>query len=227
MGKSLKNAVTPDEMYEAYGADTLRVYEMSMGPLDISRPWETRAVVGSQRFLQRVWRLVVDEESGDVVVDDTEPDLALRRALHRTIDGVHRDMEALRFNTAIAKLIELTNIITKADSHARTVIEPLVLMVAPYAPHLGEELWSRLGHDEMLAYEPFPQADPALLVEDSVTCVVQVQGKVRAKLEVSPSATDDELSALALAEPNVQRAIDGREVRRVVVRAPKLVNVVV
>jgi leucyl-tRNA synthetase len=100
-------------------------------------------------------------------------------------------------------------------------------MLAPYAPHLAEELWARLGHDEMLAYEPFPQADPALLVEDSVTCVVQVQGKVRAKLEVSPSATDDELSALALAEPNVQRAIDGREVRRVVVKAPKLVNVVV
>ena len=100
-------------------------------------------------------------------------------------------------------------------------------MLAPFAPHLAEELWSRLGHEETLAYEPFPQADPALLVEDSVTCVVQVQGKVRAKLEVSPSATDDELSALALAEPNVQRAIDGREVRRVVVRAPKLVNVVV
>ena len=227
MGKSLKNIVTPDDMYDAFGADTFRVYEMSMGPLDMSRPWETRAVVGSQRFLQRVWRLVIDEESGEVVVDDSEPDLALSRALHRTIDGVHRDMEALRFNTAIAKLIELTNIVTKAESHARTVIEPLVLMLAPYAPHLAEEMWSRLGHDEMLAYEPFPQADPALLVEDSVTCVVQVQGKVRAKLEVSPSATDDELSALALAEPNVQRAIDGREVRRVVVKAPKLVNVVV
>jgi leucyl-tRNA synthetase len=227
MGKSLKNIVTPDDMYEAFGADTFRVYEMSMGPIDMSRPWETRAVVGSQRFLQRVWRLVVDEESGEVVVADVEPDLELRRMLHRTIDGVHADLEAMRFNTAIAKLIELTNVVTKAGTHARQIIEPLVLMLAPFAPHLAEELWSRLGHDEMLAYEPFPQADPALLVEDSVTCVVQVQGKVRAKLEVSPSATDDELSALALAEPNVQRAIDGREVRRVVVKAPKLVNVVV
>ena len=227
MGKSLKNIVTPDDMYDAFGADTFRVYEMSMGPLDMSRPWETRAVVGSQRFLQRVWRLVVDEESGEVVVADVEPDLELSRALHRTIHGVHADMEAMRFNTAIAKLIELTNVITKAGDHPRSVVEPLVLMLAPFAPHLAEELWSRLGHEEMLAYEPFPQADPALLVEDSVTCVVQVQGKVRAKLEVSPSATDDELSALALAEPNVQRAIDGREVRRVVVKAPKLVNVVV
>ena len=136
-------------------------------------------------------------------------------------------MEAMRFNTAIAKLIELTNLVTKAGTHPRTVIEPLVLMLAPFAPHLAEELWSRLGHTEMLAYEAFPVADPALLVEDSVTCVVQVQGKVRAKLEVSPSATDDELTELALAEPNVQRAIDGREVRRVIVRAPRLVNVVV
>ena len=227
MGKSLKNIVTPDDMYDAFGADTFRVYEMSMGPIDMSRPWETRAVVGSQRFLQRVWRLVVDEDTGEVVVGDDEPDLALNRALHRTIDGVHADLEAMRFNTAIAKLIELTNLITKAEIHPRTVIEPLVLMLAPFAPHLAEELWSLLGHPESLAFEPFPQADPALLVEDTVTCVVQVQGKVRAKLEVSPSATDDELSELALAEPNVQRAIDGREVRRVIVRAPKLVNVVV
>ncbi len=227
MGKSLKNIVTPDEMYDAFGADTFRVYEMSMGPIDMSRPWETRAVVGSQRFLQRVWRLVVDEESGAVVVGDDEPDLALRRSLHRTIDGVHADLEAMRFNTAIAKLIELTNLITKADTHPRSIIEPLVLMVAPFAPHLAEELWQRLGHDRSLAHEPFPEADPALLVEDTVTCVVQVQGKVRAKLEVSPSATDDELGELALAEANVQRAIDGREVRRVIVRAPKLVNIVV
>ncbi len=227
MGKSLKNIVTPDDMYEAFGADTFRVYEMSMGPLDVSRPWETRAVVGSQRFLQRVWRLVIDEETGATKDFDDEPDLALTRALHRTIHGVHADMEALRFNTAIAKLIELTNLVTKAGTHPRAVVEPLVLMLAPFAPHLAEELWSRLGHEDMLAFEPFPQADPALLVEDFVTCVVQVQGKVRAKLEVSPTAGDDELSELALAEPNVQRAIDGREVRRVIVRAPRLVNIVV
>ena len=170
---------------------------------------------------------MVDEESGDTRISEEEPDLDLTRFLNRTIDGVHADMEALRFNTAIAKLIELTNRITKTDTQPRAVVEPLVLMLAPFAPHLAEEMWSLLGHEGTLAFEPFPQADPALLVEDSVTCVVQVQGKVRAKLEVSPSATDDELSELALAEPNVQRAIDGREVRRVVVRAPKLVNVVV
>ena len=227
MGKSLKNVVTPDEMYQAYGADTFRVYEMSMGPLDVSRPWETRAVVGSQRFLQRVWRLVVDEDSGKTVVSDELASDEVRQALHRTIAAVRAEMDGMRFNTAIAKLIELTNQVTKSDTHPREVIEPLVLMLAPFAPHIAEELWSRLGHPASLAYEPFPSADPAFLVEELVTCVVQVQGKVRARLEVSPAATDEELTALALAEPNVQRAVDGRQPRRVIVRAPKLVNIVV
>jgi len=227
MGKSLKNVVTPDEMYEAYGADTFRVYEMSMGPLDVSRPWETRAVVGAQRFLQRVWRLVVNEDSGVASVSDELSSDQLRQALHKTIDAVHTEMEGMRFNTAIAKLIELTNHITKAEARPREVVEPLVLMLAPFAPHIAEELWSRLGHPETLAYQPFPTADPAFLVEESVTCVVQVQGKVRARLDVSPAVSEEELTALALAEPNVQRALDGQEPRRVIVRAPKLVNVVI
>ncbi len=227
MGKSLKNVVTPDEMYDEYGADTFRVYEMSMGPLDQSRPWETRAVVGAQRFLQRVWRLVVDEETGETRADGGEPDRATLQVLHRTIDGVAADLDGLRFNTAIAKLIELTNHCTKATVTSREVLEPLVLMLAPFAPHVAEELWSRLGHDASLAHASFPQADPSLLVADTVTCVVQVQGKVRAKLDVAPDVSEEELTSLALAEENVQRAIDGREVRKTIVRAPKLVNIVV
>ena len=227
MGKSLKNAVTPDDMYAAYGADTLRVYEMSMGPLDASRPWETRAVVGSQRFLQRLWRLFVDEDSGTVLVTDDVLDDDTLHVLHRTIDGVRADMEHLRFNTAIAKLIELTNHLTKADVHARAALEPLVLMLAPIAPHAAEELWSRAGHAASLAREPFPTADARFLVADTVTCVVQVAGKVRGKLEVAPDIADAELQALALAEPNVVRTIDGREVRKVIVKAPKLVSIVV
>jgi leucyl-tRNA synthetase len=227
MGKSLKNVVTPDDMYEAYGADTFRVYEMSMGPLEVSRPWETRAVVGSQRFLQRVWRLLVDEESGELTVDDAELDAATLHVLHTTIDGVRGDMEHLRFNTAIAKLIELTNHLTKAGVRSRAVAEPLVLMLAPVAPHLAEELWSRLGHAGSLTHEAFPVADAAHLASSSVTCVIQVLGKVRGKIEVSPDVSDDELTALALAEPNVVRSIDGREVRKVIVKAPKLVSIVV
>jgi leucyl-tRNA synthetase len=227
MGKSLKNAVTPDDMFEEYGADTLRLYEMSMGPLEVSRPWDTRAVVGSYRFLQRVWRMVVDEESGLARVADVAPSPELNRLLHKTIDGVRSDFADLKFNTSVAKLIELTNAVTKAGGAApRVVAEAVVLMLAPLAPHTAEELWSRLGHPETLAYEAFPVADPALLVDDTVTCVVQVGGKVRDRLEVPVGISEDELRALALATPGAVRAIDGHEIRTVVVRPPRLVNIV-
>ena len=226
IGKSLKNAVSPDEMYEAYGADTLRVYEMSMGPLDLSRPWETRAVVGAQRFLQRLWRNVVDEETGEVVVSDDEPSAETLRVLHRTVAGVRDDMEGMRINTAVAKLIVLNNHLTTLERSPRSVVEALVVMTAPIAPHITEELWSRLGHDESVVHATFPQADPQYLVDDTVTCVFQVQGKVRGRAEVATSVGDDELRELALADAGVQRALAGRDVRTVVVRAPKLVNVV-
>ena len=149
-----------------------------------------------------------------------------RQLLHRTIDAVRTEMTALRFNTAIARLIELNNHLTKLDSVPREVAETLLLLVAPFAPHLAEELWSRLGHDRSLAHEPYPTADPALLVEETVTCVVQVDGKVRDRLEVAVTVDDDTLQALALASPAVQRVLGDRSVRNVVVRAPRLVNVV-
>ncbi|MCK0117738.1 leucine--tRNA ligase [Isoptericola sp. S6320L] len=227
MGKSLKNVVTPDDMYAEYGADTFRVYEMAMGPLDLSRPWNTRDVVGSQRFLQRLWRNVVDEDTGRPVVTDAEPDAATLRALHRTIADVRVEMEQMRPNTAIAKLITYNNHLTGLESVPRSAVEPLVQMVAPIAPHIAEELWERLGHDESLAREPFPVADEQYLVAETVTCVVQVKGKVRGRLEVAPDISEADLQAAALDEPNVQRAIDGAEIRKVIVRAPKLVNIVV
>ena len=226
MGKSLKNMVTPDEMYAEYGADTLRVYEMSMGPLDLSRPWETRAVVGSQRFLQRLWRNVVSEADGTLVVSDDAPSTETLRVLHRTIADVTEDMAHMRINTAIAKLIVLNNHLTTLPAAPRAAVEALVLMTAPIAPHVAEELWSRLGHERSLAHEPYPVADPAHLVEETVTCVFQVAGKVRGRAEVSPQVSDDELRELALADAGVQRTLDGRGVRTVIVRAPRLVNVV-
>src|SRR5690606_17126988 len=226
MGKSLKNVVTPDEMYEQYGADTFRVYEMSMGPLDLSRPWNTRDVVGSQRFLQRLWRNVVSEETGEVTVTDDEPDTATLRAVHRTIADVRSEMENMRPNTAIAKLITLNNHLTGLSAVPRAAVEPLILMTAPVAPHIAEELWSRLGHEESLAHESFPTADEQYLVQETVTCVVQVQGKVRARIEVAPDIPDADLEAAALAEPNVVKFLDGRGIRKVIVRAPNLVNIV-
>ena len=226
MGKSLKNAVTPDEMYAAYGADTFRLYEMSMGPLADSRTWDTRAVVGSLRFLQRLWRNAVDETTGEVTVVEDAPDDETARLVARTVAEVTDELEGMRVNTAIAKLIVLNNHLTSLAAVPRAAVEPLVLMLAPMAPHVAEELWARLGHAESLAYEPFPVADESLLVEDTVTAIVQVKGKVRAKLEVPADITEEALRELALASAPVARQLDGAEPRRVIVKAPNLVNVV-
>ncbi|WP_063734190.1 leucine--tRNA ligase [Streptomyces sp. RTd22] len=226
MGKSLKNAVTPDEICAEYGADTLRLYEMAMGPLDVSRPWDTRAVVGQYRLLQRLWRNVVDEATGEVPVVDAEPDEDTLRALHKAIDGVRQDMVGLRFNTAIAKITELNNHVTKVREVPRSIAERMVLLIAPLAPHIAEELWRKLGHDASVVHEPFPVADPAYVVDETVTCVVQVKGKVKARLEVAPSVSDEELEAQALGDPAVVAALNGAGIRKVIVRAPKLVNIV-
>ncbi|NEY31734.1 leucine--tRNA ligase [Streptomyces sp. PRKS01-65] len=227
MGKSLRNAVTPDEICAEYGADTLRLYEMAMGPLDVSRPWDTRAVVGQFRLLQRLWRNIVDETTGEVTVTDAEPDEETLRALHKAVDGVRQDLEGLRFNTAIAKITELNNHLTKAGGPvARPVAEALVLLIAPLAPHIAEELWRRLGHTDSVVHQDFPVADPAYVVDETVTCVVQVKGKVKARLEVPPAISEEELEKVALADEKVVAALDGAGIRKVIVRAPKLVNIV-
>ncbi|QPL04648.1 MULTISPECIES: leucine--tRNA ligase [Actinomyces] len=227
MGKSLKNIVTPDDMYESYGADTFRVYEMSMGPLDQDRPWDTRAVAGSQRFLARLWRNVVDEVTGELVVSDEPAHEATRRLIAQTIVGVRADYEGMRLNTAIAKLIVLNNHLTGLKRSPREAVEALTLMTAPVAPHIAEEIWFRLGHEGSLAYEAFPVVeDESLLAAEKVTCVIQVKGKVRDRLEVDPEIDEAELGRLALSAPGVVRTLDGRGVRKVIVRAPKLVSIV-
>jgi leucyl-tRNA synthetase len=227
MGKSLKNSVSPEEVFGEYGADTLRLYEMAMGPLDADRPWNTRDIVGVHRFLQKLWRNVVDEGDGTLRVTEEPLGDELRRALHRTIAGVRVDMEGMRFNTAVAKLIELNNLVTRLDTTPRQVAEPLVLMVAPLAPHVAEELWSRLGHDASLVWEDFPVADPALLVEDEVELPVQVAGKVRSRITVAAGADAASVEAAALADGKVAAAIGGRPIQRIVVVPGRLVNVVV
>jgi leucyl-tRNA synthetase len=220
MGKSLKNVVTPDEMCQRFGADTFRVYLMSTGPLDVSRPWETRAIVGAQRFLQRVWRIVVSEETGESVVSEFPAPDEIKRLLHKVITGVREDLAELRFNTAIAKMIELTNALTKLDSSPREIVEPLILMMAPVAPHIAEELWQKLGHSESLAYHDFPVADPAYLVEQTVTYPVQVNGKVRGRVEVAASADEATVKAAALG------AVSISDPKKVIVVPGRLVSIV-
>jgi leucyl-tRNA synthetase len=230
MGKSLKNIVTPDEMYDEFGADTFRLYEMSTGPLDASRPWNTRDVVGMQRFLQRSWRNLVDEDTGALHVSDAEAPLQLKRDLHKAINGVGIDMQNLRFNTAISKLIELNNALTiyvnEHGSTPREVAIPLVQMLSPLCPHMAEELWSMLGQTTELTFAPFPVADPSLLVSDTIEIPIQVNGKVRSKLSVVPTVTDDELRTLALADEKVIALLNGAEPAKVVIVPKRLVNVV-
>ncbi|MFF5030947.1 leucine--tRNA ligase [Nocardia salmonicida] len=228
IGKSLKNAISPDEMCDLYGADTFRFYEMSMGPLDTSRPWATKDVVGAHRFLQRVWRLVVDEETGTVKATDAAPSDETLRLVHRTIAGVDEDLAALRDNTAGAKLIELTNHLTKnyPTGAPRAAVEPLVLMLAPLAPHIAEELWERLGHNASLAHGPFPAADPALLVADSVEYPIQVKGKVRSRIQVPADADSAAIEAAALADEKVIALLEGQAPRKIIVVPGKMVNIV-
>ena len=235
MGKSLKNGISPDDIYVSYGADTLRLYEMAMGPLDGDRPWHTDDITGMHRFLQRLWRLIIDESTGETLIgpepsapaEPTAPsaeplDAATARLLHRTIAAVREDFAALRFHTAIARIIELTAHASRLPRVPRALAEPLVLMVAPLAPHIAEELWQRLGHPSSLAREPFPQADPALAATASVTLPVQVNGKVRFTIEVPASADRDDIADLLTAHP----AYPPGDVARLVIVPGKIANIV-
>jgi leucyl-tRNA synthetase len=230
MGKSLKNSVNPDELYAEYGADTFRLYEMSMAPLDVSRPWETRAVIGMFRFLQRLWRNLVDEQSGALRVHERPADDTTRRLLHRTIAGVREDLTALRFNTAVAKLITLNNHLTgvAADTGSpREIAEPLVLMIAPFTPHIAEELWSRLGHVESLAYAAFPTADPALITAEQLEYPVQVNGKVRARLQLPADTEPTAVQDAALQHPRIVELLAGAAPHKIIVVPGRLVSIVI
>jgi leucyl-tRNA synthetase len=231
MGKSLRNAVTPDEIYRDYGADTLRLYEMFMGPLDQSRPWNTADIIGVHRFLQRLWRIVVDEDTGAVRVSSDPADEETRKLLHRTIAAVRDDMATMSFNTAIAALFTFNNhlwrVVEERGAAPAEAVESLILMVAPLAPHVGEELWERIGHTTSLTYVPYPAADPALLVDEQVEIPVQLNGKVRAHVHVAPDADEAATEAAARADARVGELLAGKTVRKVVVVPGRLVNFVV
>jgi len=224
MSKSWGNVINPDDVVREYGADTLRLYEMFMGPLEATKPWSTEGVQGVYRFLGRVWRLYCDED-GHIVVDHSTPNEKLLKVLHQTIKKVGEDTEALAFNTAIAQMMIFVNEVTAQPARPRAVLEPFVLLLAPYAPHLAEELWQKLGHSRSLAYEPWPSYDSALLVEDTVEIVVQVNGKIRARLQVPSQIQNAELEKLALACADVQPFLNGKKVRKVIVVPGKLVNI--
>ncbi|MEX3563818.1 leucine--tRNA ligase [Corynebacterium phoceense] len=229
MGKSLKNAVAPDDICRDFGADTLRVYEMSMGPLDASRPWATKDVVGSQRFLQRLWRLAVNEETGELATSDTELTKDDLKQLHRTIAGVRDDYENLRLNTVVAKLIEYVNYLTKTykASAPRAAVEPIAQLVSPIAPHIAEELWKRFGHDGTITYVDFPTFDEKYLVDDEVEVPVQINGKVKARINVAADAAQDDVVATALADSKIASLVEGKNIVKQIYVPGRMVNLVV
>ena len=230
MSKARGNVINPDDIIGEYGADSLRLYEMFMGPLEATKPWSTKSIEGVSRFLGRVWRLVVDDSAVSLavspLVSDAAPDADTLRLTHKTIQKVGEDTAALKFNTAIAALMEFTNHLTGLKARPRQSLEALVLLLAPYAPHAAEELWHALGHGPTLAYEPWPSFDPALTVEDTIEVPVQVNGKIKTRLRV-PAGTDAAgLEAAARADPAVMVALAGKAVKKAVVVPGKLVNLV-
>jgi leucyl-tRNA synthetase len=233
MSKSRGNVVNPDQIVARHGADAFRLYEMFMGPLEQVKPWASTGVEGTHRFLNRVWRLFVDEAGAGADgeglgqnVTRGEPTSEQQRLLHRTIAKVTADIEGLRFNTAIAALMELTNAAYKWEKLPFAIAEPFVLLLAPLAPHLAEELWERLGHTRSLAYEPWPEADPEFLRADTLEIPVQVDGKVRAKISVPAEADQASVIRLAHEDANVQRHLEGREIKRAVYVPGRILNFV-
>ncbi|GAB3593947.1 Leucine--tRNA ligase [Corynebacterium faecale] len=229
MGKSLKNAVAPDDICNNYGADTLRVYEMSMGPLDTSRPWATKDVVGAQRFLQRLWRLIVDENTGEVLTRDEALTDEDNKYLHRTIAGVRDDYANLRVNTVVAKLIEYVNYLTKTYPGAVPVgaVLPLVVMTSPVAPHIAEELWKKLGNQDTVTYEPFPTFEEKWLKDDQVELPVQINGKVRSRITVPADASQEAIIEIALADEKITAQVEGKNLIKQIVIPGRMVNLVV
>jgi len=229
MSKSRGNVVNPDDVIAAQGADSLRLYLMFMGPLERDKPWNTHGIEGVRRFLDRVWRLYFDAETDQLLpgVQDVAPDEAVLRVLHKTIDAVTTMTGDLRFNTAISQMMVFTNELNQREVRPRSVLETFVLLLAPYAPHLAEEIWSRLGHAESLAYAPWPAADPQYLVDDLITVVVQVNGKLRDQLEVAADITQDAIVPLALGSEKVQQWTAGKTIVKTIYVPGKLVSVVV
>ncbi len=226
MSKSLKNVVNPDDVIEDYGADTFRLYEMYMGPLEASKPWNTNDIVGLYRLLQKIWRLCVNEESGELVFADSA-DETVEKQLHRTIAKVGDDIEKLSFNTAIAAVFEFVNV---AKSLTKDQMDRFVRVIAPLTPHIAEELWHKLGHHDQdgasIATSDWPSYDEAMLVDDEIEIPIQVMGKLRSKIYAAPDTDAKTLEAMALADEKIQGLIEGKTVRKIVVVPGRLVNIV-
>ena len=227
MSKRWGNVVNPTDVVNEYGADTCRVYEMFMGPLEDDKPWNTQGVKGVRRFLDRVWRLFVDDRTGELTVVDEVPNKDQEQLLHKTIKKVGSDTASLQFNTAVACMMEFVNAANKWNGVPKDIAKTFVLLLSPYAPHIAEELWQKMGGENSLALESFPQVDESKLVTDSMMIVIQVNGKVRDKIEVAADEAEDEIKSQALAREKIQSWLDGNDPKKVIYVKDKLVSIVV
>jgi len=228
MSKSKGNVVNPDDVIQINGTDTLRLYEMFMGPLEATKPWSTTGVDGAHRFLNRVWRLIINEEGIlHAHIKEQTGTEDFERVWHQTIKKVSEDMEGLRFNTAISQLMVFVNEAYKQEVMPKAAIKDFLIMLSPITPHIAEELWSALGHKESIAYQPWPNYDEAKLVQKEVEIVIQFKGKIRFRKMVPVALSKEELEKLVLGDSSVQEEIKGQEVRKVIVVPGKLVNIVV
>ncbi|MBS0263475.1 MAG: leucine--tRNA ligase [Planctomycetes bacterium] len=231
MSKSRGNVINPDLVVQEYGADSLRLYEMFMGPLEAVKPWSMSGVEGVSRFLARVWRTISDEAVEEIrlhpAVQDVPPSADQVRLLHKTIQAVTRDVENLSFNTAISRMMEFVNAVAGQDVRPRSILEPFVLLLSPFAPHLAEEAWQLLGHTQSLAYEPWPQFDPAVLVESEAELAVQINGKVRGKIKIPAAAEQSVAEQAARADAKIAEQLAGKTVIKIVYVAGRLLSFVV
>ncbi|MEL6182289.1 MAG: class I tRNA ligase family protein, partial [Myxococcota bacterium] len=229
MSKSRGNVVNPDTIINAYGADSLRLYEMYMGPLENVKPWNTDDIIGLHRFLGRVWRLIINRETGAISdrLADVQPDRDALRAFHQCIQKVTEDTEAMRFNTAIAAMIAFTNTMYKMDAVPRSFIKPFLVLLSPYAPHIAEELWHRLGHPSSMANTPWPEFDAELAAEETIELPIQVNGKVRATLTIAPNASKEDVLAMAKSHERIQELTEGKRIVREIFVPGRIINLVV
>jgi leucyl-tRNA synthetase len=227
MSKSLKNVVNPDDVIAEYGADTLRLYEMYMGPLEASAPWNTRDIVGVYRFLQRVWRLCIDEISGDIhaTLQDVQDD-SVERALHATIAKVTDDIPNLSYNTAIASMIEFVNTATSSSKLTANQLDRFVRLLSPFAPHIAQEIYTKIGGNGYIAVASWPTFDSALLVEDELELPVQIMGKVRGRVTVPADASDEIVKKAALEDSNISALLVNLTIRKVIIVPNKIINIV-
>ncbi len=229
MSKSRFNVVNPDDVIDRYGADAVRLYEMFLGPLEVTKPWQTKGIEGGYRFLRRTWRLFFegDEDGIAEAVQDTRPEADVTKLLHRTIAAVTEDLEHLHFNTAISRMMEFVNFMTAKKVRPRSVLFDFIKLLAPFAPHIAEEIWSRFDSDETISFESWPTFDPAMLVDETIQIPVSVNGKVRGKIEIQKDEAEDAVRSLALSSPKVKKQLEGRDPRKVIYVPGRMVNIVV